>query len=48
MSYVSPSIQAQFDSMPEDLQEAILAKDVRLENLGQLMAILEQIIQEGE
>ena len=48
MSYVSPKIRAQFESMPIHLKNAILERDVRLENLADLMACLERIIEEGE
>ena len=48
MSYVSPKIKAQFESMPISLKNAILERDVRLENMADLMACLERIIEEGE
>lgn len=48
MSYVSPSIRSQFESMPIDLKNAILERDVKLENMNDLMAVLERIIAEGE
>lgn len=48
MSYVSPNIKDKFESMPIDLKNAILERDVRLENMNDLMAVLEQIIAEGE
>lgn len=48
MSYVSPSIKEKFESMPIDLKNAILERDVRLENMNDLMAVLERIIAEGE
>ncbi|MBC5735897.1 hypothetical protein [Lawsonibacter faecis] len=48
MSYVSPKIKAQFESMPINLKNAILERDVRLENMADLMACLERIIEEGE
>lgn len=48
MSYVSPKIRDKFESMPIDLKNAILERDVRLENMNDLMAVLERIIAEGE
>lgn len=48
MSFVSPKIKAQFESMPIHLKNAILERNVRLENMADLMSCLEQIIQEGE
>lgn len=48
MSYVDPKIKSQFESMPIDLKNVILARNVRLETMADLMACLEAIIQEGE
>lgn len=48
MSFVSPTIQRQFESMPIHLKNAILERNVRLESMADLMSCLEQIIQEGE
>lgn len=48
MSYVSPKIRDKFESMPIDLKNAILERDVRLESMGDLMAVLETIIAEDE
>lgn len=48
MSSVSPSIRTKFDSMPPDLQEAVLGLDVNLETMGDLMACLERIIAQDE
>lgn len=48
MSYVSPKIRDKFESMPIDLKNAVLARDVRLENMQDLMGVLEDIIAEGE
>ena len=48
MSYVSPKIRTQFESMPINLKNAILQRDVRLESMADLMSCLEQIIKEGE
>ncbi len=48
MSVISPDIRAEFDSMPAQLQQVILERNVKLETMGDLMACLEQIIAEGE
>ena len=48
MSYVSPHIKEKFESMPLDLKNTILARNVHLENMNDLMSVLEQIIAEGE
>ena len=48
MSSVAPSIRKQFDSMPPDLQRAVLDLHVRLETMNDLTSCLERIIREGE
>lgn len=49
MATISPFIRPQFDSMPPELQEAVLNLDRKVENLNDLMNCLEQIIaQEGQ
>ena len=44
MATISPFIRPQFDSMPPELQEAVLNLDRKVENLNDLMNCLEQII----
>ncbi len=48
MSYVNPKIRPQFESLSIDLKNEILSREVRLDNLNDLIAVLEQIVQEGE
>lgn len=48
MSSVAPALRAKFDSMPPALQQAVLALDVKVESMNDLMACLERIIAEGE
>ncbi|MCI8650882.1 MAG: hypothetical protein HFF05_00370 [Oscillospiraceae bacterium] len=48
MSTISPCVRDQFQSMPPELQQAVLALDVKVENLSDLMSCLERIIAEGE
>lgn len=47
MSYVSPKIKTQFESLSIDLKDAILSRNVRLENMNDLIKVLEQIVDEG-
>ncbi len=47
MSYVSPKLRAQFESLEIDLKNEILSRDVHLETLGDLISVLEQIVSEG-
>lgn len=48
MSYVSPTIQSQFESLSIGLKNEILSRDVRLENLNDLISVLERIVSESE
>lgn len=47
MSHINPQIRAQFESMPIELKDEILSRNVNLETMSDLMAVLEQIVQEG-
>ena len=47
MSYVHPSIQFQFESLSIDLKNEILSRNVRLENQGDLRAVLDRIAYES-
>lgn len=47
MSYVNPKLRAQWESLPIDLKNEILSRDVRLETLADLIAVLEAIVREG-
>lgn len=47
MSYVSPKIRPQFETLSIELKNEILSRDVRLENLFDLIAVLDQIVAEG-
>ncbi|MCB6364789.1 hypothetical protein LI291_01080 [Intestinibacillus massiliensis] len=46
MSYVNPKIQTQFESLSIELKDEILKRNVRLENLHDLIHVLEQIVNE--
>lgn len=48
MSVVSPNIRDKFDSMPQNLQQALLDTGMRLDTLTDLMACLERVIAENE
>lgn len=47
MSYIDPSVQDRFNSLSIDLKNAILARNVRLMNLHDLIKVLEEIVAEG-
>ncbi|MBS6956160.1 MAG: molecular chaperone GroEL [Clostridium sp.] len=46
-SYVSPKIRDKFESLSIDLKNDILARDVQLNTLQDLIRVLEQIVEEG-
>lgn len=46
MSHINPQLREQFESMPTDLKNEILSRNVQLETMSDLMAVLEQIVQE--
>lgn len=48
MSTVSPAIRDKFDSMPPELQQAVLQLDAKIENITDLMSCLERIIAQEE
>ncbi len=48
MSTVAPSVRDKFDSMPPELQQAVLNLDTKIENINDLMSCLERIIAQGE
>ena len=47
-SYVSPKLRPRFETLSVDLKNEILSRGVHLETLQDLIAVLEQIVQEGE
>lgn len=47
MSYVNSSIRNQFESLSIDLKNEILSRDVQINNLNDLIAVLQQIADEG-
>lgn len=48
MSYISPTLQTQFESLSIDLKNEILSRNVTINNLYDLIAVLQQIIDEAE
>jgi hypothetical protein len=48
MSYVAPVIREKFETLPIELKNSIMERDVRLNNIYDLMHVLEQIVAEGE
>lgn len=48
MSYVNPKIKTQFESLSIALKNEILSRDVRLENLYDLIHVLDEIVKEEE
>lgn len=48
MSYVAPAIREKFESLSTNLQNAILERDVQLNNIHDLIHVLEDIVAEAE
>ena len=48
MSYVSPALREKFESLPIELKNYILQRNVRLDTVNDLIAVLETIVAEGE
>lgn len=48
MSYVNPQLKSKFESLPINLKNEILARDVTINNLNDLIAVLQKIVDEGE
>lgn len=44
MSYVSPKIKTQFESLSIELKNEILSRNVRLNNLHDLIHVLDEIV----
>ena len=47
-SYVSPAIRDKFETLSVDLKNVILERNVQLNNIYDLIAVLENIVAEGE
>ncbi|MGN1165091.1 MAG: hypothetical protein ACI4S2_01520 [Lachnospiraceae bacterium] len=47
-SYVSPEVRDKFESLSIDLKNMILERDVQLNSIHDLIAVLEDIVEEAE
>ncbi|MEA5014608.1 MAG: hypothetical protein VB099_08630 [Candidatus Limiplasma sp.] len=48
MSYVSPALREKFEALPIELKNHILERNVQLNTVHDLIAVLEKIVAEGE
>lgn len=48
MSYVSLNLREKFESLPIDLKNEILSRNVQLNTLHDLISVLEAIVAENE
>lgn len=47
-SYVAPEVRDKFETLSINLKNAILERDVRLNSIHDLIAVLEDIVKEAE
>ncbi|GFI30655.1 hypothetical protein IMSAGC013_02047 [Lachnospiraceae bacterium] len=47
-SYIAPGLRDKFETLSTDLKDCILARNVRLQTLQDLIRVLEEIVAEGE
>lgn len=47
-SYVSPALREKFESLSTELKDTILERNVRLDDIHDLIRVLEDIVKEGE
>ena len=47
-SYVSPGLRDQFETLSSELQDCILARNVQLNTLQDLILVLEESVKEAE
>lgn len=48
MSYIAPEIQEKFESLSVNLKNTILERNVRIQNIHDLIKVLEDIVAEDE
>ena len=48
MSYIAPAVKDKFESLSVDLKNSILKRDVRLNNIHDLINVLEDIVKEAD
>lgn len=46
-SYVAPELREKFETLSVDLKNIILERNVQLNNIYDLIAVLEDIVEEG-
>ena len=46
-SYVAPELREKFETLSVDLKNIILERNVQLNNIFDLIAVLENIVEEG-
>lgn len=47
-SYVAPEMREKFETLSVNLKNCILERDVRINNIQDLIHVLEDIVKEGE
>ncbi len=47
-SYVAPALREKFETLSVELKNAILERDVRIEDIHDLIRVLEDIVAEAE
>lgn len=47
-SYIAPELREKFETLSDDLKNIILERNVPLNNIHDLIAVLEDIVAEGE
>lgn len=47
-SFVAPELREKFESLPVNLKNCILERNVQLKSVHDLIHVLEDIVQEGE
>ena len=47
-SYVAPAIREKFETLSVDLKNIILERNIKLNNMYDLIHVLEEIVAEGE
>ena len=48
MSYIAPEIRVKFESLSVNLKNTILERNVRIQNIHDLIKVLEDIVAEDE
>ncbi len=48
MTYVAPAIREKFETLSIDLKNVIMERDVKLNNIHDLINVLDQIVNEAE